>query len=107
MSDEIKIEPPKEKSANDLNAEIAAKKKADKAAAVAALAQKREARVKEIESLKANVGGKFDGGVIVGFYPEKELGGKIADAYLVNYGNPYRNDFIHVETFNAKYKLNQ
>lgn len=68
----------------------AAKEKAK--ADAAALKAKRDA-------LKDNVGKSFGGATVTGFYPDKALGPVIADAYLVNFGNPNHSKFIFCEEF--------
>lgn len=64
-----------------------------------------EAKRKE---LAANVDKSFtDGereGKIVEFVPDKELRGKVADAYSVNFGNPNAHYFIHCEQFLTQFK---
>jgi hypothetical protein len=73
---------------------LEAKQKADKAAAD--LNTKRE-------ELKSNIGKSFSygeaTGTIVAFEPDKMLGAKVGDAFLVNFGNPNRNDYIFCEEF--------
>ena len=60
------------------------------------------------EGLKKSIGEKFVLGEknakVTDFYPDKNLAGKVADAFLVNFGNPNRSEFIHCEEFLTNYK---
>lgn len=51
------------------------------------------------EALKNNIGKSFGEATIVGFYPDKMIGPVIADAFLVNFGNPNHSKFIFCEEF--------
>jgi len=75
-------------------AQIAAKK------AAAELKAKRDA-------LKLNIGKSFTGErdcKVVGFEAGKSLGPIVADAFLVNFGNPNRSDYIFCDEFLTNYK---
>ncbi len=69
--------------------------------AAAALKTKRD-------GLRANIGKAFSDatrtGTVIGFEPDKVLATKTADAYLVNFGNKFRNDFIFCDEFLTNFK---
>lgn len=74
--------------------------------------EQEKARQADIAAKKELVGKEFssieEGGKsvkIVAFEPSRVLRGKTADAFLVNLGNPLRNDFITCEDFNNTYKI--
>lgn len=89
MSEEIKKPNPIKE------AQIAAKK------AAAELKLKRD-------DLKKNFGKKFSNDEgdceVVGFQPDKMLGNTKGDAFLVNFGNPNRSDYIFCDEFLTNYK---
>jgi hypothetical protein len=79
---------------------IAEAKAAAKKAA-AELAAKRE-------ELKKSIGKSFTDGSreakVVGFEADKSLGLESGDAYLVNFGNLHRSDYIFADKFLATFK---
>ena len=79
-----------------------------KEAQIAAKKAAAELKLKRAE-LEKNVGQKFSNSEgdceVVGFQPDKMLGNKKGDAFLVNFGNPNRIDYVFCDEFIAEYKL--
>jgi hypothetical protein len=63
------------------------------------------------EKYKEAVGKTFaEGSVeakVTAFEPSKELGGVYSECYLVNFGNPYRSDYVPCEVFLTQFKLKE
>ncbi len=107
----------------NIAAELAAKQKVEadvrqkaitdaKAAAARAKADaEARARVElkaKHDSLRTNIGKKFsDGdrtGTVTGFEPYHVVRGKWGETFLVNFGNPNRNDYFNAEDFLVTFK---
>lgn len=67
-----------------------------KEAQIAAKKAAAELKLKRAELVK-HVGKTIGDAKVTGFEPDKNLGGKAADAFIVNYGNPNRHDYVHCD----------
>jgi len=87
----------------------AAQKRADERAEIRRKEQETAAALKaKHDGLKSNIGRTFTDGnrtaAVLAFEPSKELGGSWEEAFLVNFGNPNRHDYVHCEQFLTDFK---
>ena len=85
-----------------------------RAEAKAKLLSAQAARRTEISQRAALVGKEFtpkdpagDSGKIISFIPNKIMEGKIADAFVVNFGHENHDPIVFVEDFNNQFNIKQ